>query len=103
MSCLLCRDKCRGHSLGHESQWVPQDGSVIWALLGDPCDDWSGWPDMPDGDTVWYKGWECGWDDDASRYGLEPWSAYKGGADLDAPHLTGKTWFALLMEIDEYE
>jgi hypothetical protein len=52
---------------------------------------------------VWYRDWECGWDDDASRYGLEPWSAYKGGADLDAPHITGPTWNALLEEIDAQE
>ena len=52
---------------------------------------------------IWYRGWECGWDDDGSRYGLEPWSAYKGGADLDAPHLTARDWKSLLQEIDAHE
>ena len=57
----------------------------------------------PAGQLVWYRDWECGWDDDYSRYGLEPWSAYKGGADLDAPHTTAKSWSALLDEIDAEE
>ena len=38
-----------------------------------------------------------------SRYGLDPWSAYKGGPDLDAPHISGKTWEALIDEIRAQE
>lgn len=55
------------------------------------------------GEDLWYRGWECGWDDEASRYNLEPWSAYKGGADLDVLHITAKSWSALLDEIDAQE
>lgn len=61
-------------------------------------------PQEPDHNTlVWYGSWECGWNDDASRYGLEPWYAYLGGADLDAPTVTGKTWDDLLDEVDEHD
>lgn len=61
-------------------------------------------PTAPKGaDSVWYRGWECGWEDMASRYGAEPWRAYKGGADLDAPQTSGATWKALLDEIDAHE
>lgn len=55
------------------------------------------------GEDVWYRGWECGWDGMASRYDCEPWSAYKGGADLDAPHIMARTWEALLDAIDAEE
>jgi len=26
-NCFLCAGKCRGHSLGHPEQWVPEPGS----------------------------------------------------------------------------
>lgn len=60
-------------------------------------------PLEPKSGAVWYRGWECGYDDDSARYGLEPWSAYKGGAALDAPHITAKSWRSLLDEIDDKE
>ena len=61
-------------------------------------------PEAPAGcDNIWYRGWECGWNADAAYWGDEPWYAYKGGADLDAPQVTGKTWEALLDEIDAEE
>lgn len=61
-------------------------------------------PDVPHGeDTVWYRGWEAGYE-----FQLEYWTgggyrAYKGGADLDAREVTSSTWAGLLDEIDEAE
>lgn len=61
-------------------------------------------PDEPDkGADVWYRGWECGWHREAAYWGMEPWVAYKGGADLDAPHASGRSWSHLLDEIDDLE
>lgn len=54
-------------------------------------------------DVVWYRGWEAGYDDMASRYISEPWRAYKGGADLDAPYVSAATWDGLLDAIDDEE
>lgn len=60
-------------------------------------------PDPPALDTVvWYRGWECGWDDMAMRYSNEGWCAYLGGADLDAHTVTARTWADLLDEIDDH-
>ena len=53
--------------------------------------------------AVWYRGWECSYNDTASFWASEPWGAYKGGCDLDAPYTSGKTWDALLDEIDAEE
>lgn len=61
-------------------------------------------PEKPVGDNiVWYRGWECGFNEMASRYTLEGWIAYKGGADLDAPTVTASSWHALLDGIDTEE
>lgn len=61
-------------------------------------------PAEPKGeDVVWYRGWEAGYDDTIARYTSSAWIAYKGGADLDAPSTTGKTWSDLLDAIDEEE
>jgi hypothetical protein len=57
----------------------------------------------PHGEDVWYRGWECGYDATAAFWGAEPWRAYKGGCDLDAPQTSGRTWSDLLDEIDAEE
>jgi len=61
-------------------------------------------PDPPEaGSDVWYRGWECGFDVEASLWCAEGWRAYKGGADLDVPTASARTWDALLDEIDDQE
>jgi len=61
-------------------------------------------PAEPTGnEDVWYRGWECGFDDMAARYTAGAWRAYKGGCDLDAPQVSAVTWVGLLDEIDEQE
>ena len=61
-------------------------------------------PAEPAGETsVWYRGWECGFDDMASRYTPEGWRAYMGGCDLDAPTQTAATWDDLLQMLDDEE
>jgi len=58
-------------------------------------------PTQPMGeDSLWYRGWEAGYDDMAARYVKECWIAYKGGCDLDARTITASSWNALLDEID---
>jgi hypothetical protein len=52
---------------------------------------------------VWYRGWECGWNAEAADWGFEGWDAYKGGCDLGAPHVSGRTWSDLLDEVDAEE
>ena len=53
--------------------------------------------------VAWYRGWEAGYDPTAAFWGAEPWIAYKGGCDLDAPQATGRSWAHLLDEIDDNE
>ena len=61
-------------------------------------------PEEPEnGDVVWYRGWECGWDEEADKWTREPWRAYERGVDLDAPQVSGRTWEDLLCEIDAEE
>lgn len=61
-------------------------------------------PPEPKGDAViHYRGWECGHDDEAALWGAEGWRAYKGGADLDAPTVSARTFASLLDEIDGEE
>ena len=60
-------------------------------------------PEPQGGAPVWYRGWECGWNDMAERYTKEGWEAYKGGCDLDARRVTAKTWAELLEAIDDEE
>jgi hypothetical protein len=50
--------------------------------------------------AVWYRGWECGWCSESAYWGFEPWTAAKGGWDLDCRHTSGRTWSDLLDEID---
>jgi hypothetical protein len=57
----------------------------------------------PDIHTVWYRDWECGFDEMSDRWAGEGWRAYKGGADLDAPTVSAKSWDALLDAIDDEE
>lgn len=60
-------------------------------------------PPEPQSGEVWYRGWEAGYEEMHARYTQESFVAYKGGADLDAPQVSGKTWEALLDEIDAQE
>jgi hypothetical protein len=61
-------------------------------------------PDEPAwNEQVWYRDWECGFDEMSDRYANEGWVAYKGGADLDAPRVSAKSWDALLDAIDDEE
>ncbi len=61
-------------------------------------------PEEPKGDALaWYIGWEIGFNYDAHAYAGEGWLAYKGGADLDAPTVSGKTFDDVLREIEEAE
>ena len=61
-------------------------------------------PAEPKGEnTVWYRGWECGYELEGARWGAEGWRAYLGGADLDAVEVSARTWEALLDEIDDHD
>lgn len=61
-------------------------------------------PAQPNGeDTVWYRGWEAGWEEMLDFFTGEGYRAYKGGADLDAPDVRAGTWEELLDAIDEEE
>lgn len=61
-------------------------------------------PDEPtDGTSVWYRGWEVGYDDMAARYVKDYWRAYKGGCDLDAPQASANTFDGVLDAIDDEE
>jgi hypothetical protein len=61
-------------------------------------------PAEPEGeDCAWYRGWECGWDRMRDFYTSEGYSAYKGGADLDAPNVSADTWAKLLDAVDDEE
>ena len=65
------------------------------------------WPSEPS--KAWgtapinYRGWECSWDGEAASWGMEGWRAAKGGWDLDCRQTSGRTWTALLREIDAEE
>lgn len=52
---------------------------------------------------VWYRGWECGWDDEHYFWTRIGWRAAKGGWDLDCKHTEAATWADLLDEIDAEE
>lgn len=61
-------------------------------------------PTEPEGEaSVFYRGWEAGYEDMASRWSAEGYRAYKGGCDLDAPTVSAPSWDALLDAIDEHE
>lgn len=53
--------------------------------------------------TVWYLGWEIGWNDMAYRWANTGWDAYKGGCDPDAPRIQCDTFTDCLDEIEDYE
>ena len=77
-------------------------------LEGDPCDAWPRAHPVPSvpveqGADVWYRGWECGWHEEAERWTGAGWEAYKGGCDLDAPSVNVATWQELLDMVDEAE
>lgn len=52
---------------------------------------------------VWYRGWECGYNVEASLWGCDGWEAYLGGPDIDAHKVSGRTWAELLDEIDDHD
>lgn len=53
--------------------------------------------------SVWYRGWEIGWNDMAAKWAGTGWDAYKGGCDLGAPRIQSTEWQGCLDEIDDYE
>lgn len=54
-------------------------------------------------ETVWFLGWEIGYDSDAAYWAGLGWRAYKGGADLDASSLSSATFENLLDQIEDEE
>lgn len=61
-------------------------------------------PEQPKGtDVAWYRDWEVGFDQMAHDYTGRGWRAYKGGVDLDAPTVDGRTFTECLDEVDEAE
>jgi len=55
------------------------------------------------GQVVWYRGWEVGYNPDADYWVGAGWKAYKGGCDSDALQVTEETFDACLDEIDAEE
>lgn len=53
-----------------------------------------------DGKPVWYRGWECVFNEESARWGTDGWEAYLGGTDPDAARASAFTWEGLLDEID---
>lgn len=102
---------------GHTFMTYPYQEQMIRYLVGvgefdtnDPCDEWSyahhrpAEPSMEWGaKDVWYRGWEVGYDIYREAWDKQGWVAYKGGCDLDAPHVSGKTYAQVLNEIDDTE
>lgn len=61
-------------------------------------------PPEPKGNkSVWYRDWEIGWEEMREQYTGSGWTAYKGGADLDAKCVDGATYQDVLNEIDDEE
>lgn len=61
-------------------------------------------PSEPEGNnSVWYRGWEIGWEEMREHYTGSGWTAYKGGADLDARCVDAVSYSRVLDEIDEEE
>lgn len=61
-------------------------------------------PEVPHGeDTVFYRGWEAGWEQMLDFFTGEGYRAYKGGCDLDSQTVSAGTWSDLLDAIDEEE
>lgn len=60
-------------------------------------------PEPPHLETVMYRGWEVTYDADAAYWSKCGWRAYKGGVDLDAPHVDAATYSECLDAIDEEE
>lgn len=54
--------------------------------------------------STWHRGWEIHHNTDwmPIAAGME-FDAYRGGADLDAPRISGKTMAEVVSEIDEAE
>jgi hypothetical protein len=60
-------------------------------------------PTEPTEGSVWYRGWECGYEPERGNWTGEGYTAYKGGCDLDAKQAHGATWAALLEHVDDEE
>lgn len=52
---------------------------------------------------VWYRGWECSYDEMAGYWTGDGYFAALGGADADCIHVRASTWSDLLDEIDGHE
>jgi hypothetical protein len=52
---------------------------------------------------VWYRGWECSYDNMAGYWTGEGYFAALGGADLDCIYVRASTWSDLLDEIDDHD
>ncbi len=61
------------------------------------------YPEPPGGESSWYRDWEAGYEPERGSWTGEGYVAYKGGCDLDARHVTGATWDALLEAVDDEE
>ena len=60
-------------------------------------------PDEPNGQRVWYRGWECYFNETAAGWTGTGWVACLGGEDLDCISVDARTWEELLDEIDDYD
>jgi hypothetical protein len=81
-----------------------QEAGVCYAsAMGEPnrCDAKPGEPSS--GESVWYRGWEAGYEPERGNWTGEGYVAYKGGCDEGAPQAHGATWAALLEAIDDEE
>ncbi len=54
-------------------------------------------------ETIWYRGWEIGWNADAHLWLGDGWDAYKGGCDIDTPRITSSDFADCINEIDNWE
>lgn len=51
---------------------------------------------------IWYRGWECSWDQMAAYWTGDGYFAALGGVDLGCIHVRASTWSDLLDEIDDH-
>lgn len=54
-------------------------------------------------ETLWYRGWECGFESLRHAYTGSGYVAYLGGPDLDCIQVDAPTWEGLLDEIDDHD
>lgn len=61
-------------------------------------------PVEPEGNKrLWYRGWECAYDDIAGQWIGDGYYACLGGEDLDCIVVRASTWSDLLDEIDDHD